>query len=74
MVASQLWAARRLRGCTASLDVCGPQGEIGHVCVFVGRDGKWFCQRGTPDPRNLYQRLQRKIRVRELTLVLREGR
>ena len=68
-VAAQLRAARRLQGCTVPLDVQDQQGEVGHVNVFVeGR--KWFCQRGTPDPRNLFRLLKRAIRVRELTLVL----
>ena len=39
-------------------------GQIGHVCIFIDTDGNYYARKGTPDPRNLYAKLKRAIRIR----------
>ena len=58
-------------GNTLSLDVVDPQGEVGHVVVYRDADGHHYAEPHTPDPRNLYARLRRKLRVKALRLAVR---
>ena len=46
-----------------ALDVCDPQGEIGHVVVLLGEDGHHYAARHTPDPRDLHKRLKHGLRI-----------
>jgi len=57
-------------GCSVNLDVCDPQGEIGHVCIYLDEDSHYYAPAGTPDPRNLYNRLKRRLRVKKLCLAI----
>jgi hypothetical protein len=61
----------RNAGGSLSLDVVDPQGEVGHVCIYLDEDGHYYAPKGTPDPRNLFARLKRRLRVKRLCLAVR---
>ena len=45
-------------------------GEVGHACIFIDRQGTWRARKGTPDPRNLYAKLRRSLRLKNLRLAV----
>jgi hypothetical protein len=69
-VALQRLQALPVDGGHDSIDVFDSQGEVGHCCVFRGRNGNYYCRCDTPDPRDLYAKLKRSLRVNRLTLAI----
>jgi len=67
---SRLWDLEE-SGAYSSLDVVDDAGEVGHALIFIGRDGGYRARKGSPDPRNLYNRLKRDLRLRVLRLAVR---
>lgn len=61
----------RRPGGMLALDVVDPQGEVGHVCIYLDADGHYYAAKNTPDPRNLFAKLKRRLRVKQLCLAVR---
>ena len=66
-----LQSINREPGGALALDVIDPQGEVGHVCIYLDKDGHHYAPAHTPDPRNLFARLKRRLRVQRLCLAIR---
>jgi hypothetical protein len=47
-------------------------GEVGHACIFINTAGAWYARKGSPDPRNLYAKLMRNLRLKTLRLAVRQ--
>jgi hypothetical protein len=66
---SHLWALEEGGG-HETLDVVDDAGEVGHICIFLDSAGKWCARKGSPDPRNLFARLRRSLRLKTLRLAV----
>jgi hypothetical protein len=66
---SRLWALEEGGG-HETIDVVDDAGEVGHACIFIDREGAWRARKGTPDPRNLYAKLRRSLRLKTLRLAV----
>ena len=66
---SRLWSLEN-GGAHETLDVVDDAGEVGHACIFLDRAGVWCARNGTPDPRNLYAKLRRSLRLKTLRLAI----
>ena len=66
---SRLWALEEGGG-HETIDVVDDAGEAGHACIFIDSAGRWCGRKGTPDPRNLYAKLGRSLRLKTLRLAV----
>jgi hypothetical protein len=55
-----------------AVDVFDPQGEVARIRVCTRR-GRYYVVKGSRDPRNLYNRLKRDLRVTRLVLCVAKG-
>jgi hypothetical protein len=69
-VTRQLEGIAEFPGAHTCIDMVDPQGEVGHVCLYRDEAGNYFCRKGTPDPRNLYAKLTRSLRLKTLRLAV----
>ena len=53
-----------------TIDVVDDAGEVGHACIFLNSAGKWCARKGSPDPRNLFAKLKRSLRLKTLRLAV----
>ena len=62
---SRLWALEEGGG-HETIDVVDDAGEV----IFLDSVGNWYACKGTPDPRNLYAKLRRNLRLKTFTLAV----
>lgn len=59
---------------TVSVEVIDLDGRIGFVHIFREENGNFYAIKRSLDPRHLYNRLKRKLKVEEITIAFRENR